>query len=85
MKWTRAIDKLTSDYRIHVYDDGSRDKTLEILQGLSKQNDRLVVHSKDNSGHGPTILTGYRDNADSAWVFPDRLANFGISVMNMIS
>lgn len=68
-KWTDSLEKLRIDYRLSVYNDGSRDSTEQILAGLSARNPRLIVHNKKNSGHGPTILQGYRENSDCPWIF----------------
>lgn len=68
-KWSAVLDALAIDYSFHVYNDGSKDNTLEILNELSGNYDRLIVHDKKNSGHGPTILLGYRENSNCKWIF----------------
>ncbi len=68
-KWDRELKRLGMDYRIHAYNDGSRDRSLRILQTLSQHYPRMVVHDKANSGHGPTILQAYRENSDAEWIF----------------
>jgi glycosyltransferase involved in cell wall biosynthesis len=68
-KWTNTFDRLKIDYKIHIYNDGSKDNTLSILQEISKNNPAIIVHDKPNSGHGPTILKGYRENSNSTWLF----------------
>ena len=67
--WTSTLEKLKIDFLIYVFNDGSKDNTLEILQDLSKNNDKLIVIDKPNSGHGPTILKGYKENLDVEWLF----------------
>lgn len=67
--WFFELSKLNIDYEIHAYDDGSKDKSLKILQQIEKENKTLKVHVKENSGHGPTILKGYQDNLDAEWLF----------------
>ena len=67
--WTSTLEKLKIDFLIYVFNDGSKDNTLEILQDLSKNNDKLIVIDKPNSGHGPTILKGYKENLDAEWLF----------------
>lgn len=67
--WTSTLEKLKIDFLIYVFNDGSKDNTLEILQNLSKNNDKLIVIDKPNSGHGPTILKGYKENLDAEWLF----------------
>ncbi|MBF0289802.1 MAG: glycosyltransferase family 2 protein [SAR324 cluster bacterium] len=68
-EWTKELLALKIHFQIHVYNDGSKDKTLEILNQLNASNPHLVVHDKPNSGHGSTILLGYRENSDATWVF----------------
>ena len=68
-KWSSEFDRLGIYYQIHVYNDGSRDNTLEILTEHAAKHKQITVHNKENSGHGPTILAGYRDNCDKTWIF----------------
>ncbi len=52
-----------------MLNDGSRDGTAGVLAGFS-DDDRIRVVTKPNSGHGPTILMGYRMAVELAdWVF----------------
>ena len=67
--WTKELSRLGIDFQIHAYNDGSRDDTLRILNELARATPRLVVHDKLNSGHGPTILQGYRENCNVEWIF----------------
>ena len=68
-EWLTALEETGADFEIHVYNDGSRDSTLEKLERDFGANRRVVIHDKENSGHGPTILLGYRENFDKAWLF----------------
>lgn len=67
--WTSTLDLLKIDYQIYTYNDGSKDNTLQKLESLAKEFERLVVTDKKNSGHGPTILKGYKENLDCDWLF----------------
>jgi dolichol-phosphate mannosyltransferase len=52
-----------------VIDDGSRDRTANILQDFVGDERIRVIH-QPNTGHGPTILRGYRQAVTLAdWVF----------------
>ncbi len=66
--WLGELDRLDIDWEFLAYDDGSRDETRGILERLAERQPGLVVTSKANSGHGPTILRGYRE-ARGEWVF----------------
>lgn len=70
-KWCAMFDALGIRYRIRAYNDGSKDATGTILRALAEDcPDAVVAVDKPNSGHGPTILRGYREAAGEAeWVF----------------
>ena len=67
--WSRELERLGITYKISVYNDGSKDRTAEILGTYSSHKENIVVHNKENSGHGPTVLLGYRENSDTEWIF----------------
>lgn len=69
IKWTKELLRLDIDFQIHAYNDGSKDNTLSILNRLSNLNKNIIVHNKLNSGHGPTIIQGYKENSDAEWLF----------------
>ena len=66
-EWDGALAGLGIDYEIHVYDDGSRDATPEILAACAGRSPRLRVTRQANRGHGPTVLRGYREAA-AEWI-----------------
>jgi glycosyltransferase involved in cell wall biosynthesis len=66
--WKTALGKLDIRFEIRAYDDGSKDDSLEVLNKISKTVPELVVINKSNSGHGPTILQGYRE-ANAEYTF----------------
>lgn len=70
-KWVAMLDTLKIRYQICPYNDGSKDATGEILRKISAESEgRIAGIDKPNSGHGPTILWGYREAAKLAnWVF----------------
>jgi glycosyltransferase involved in cell wall biosynthesis len=66
-EWAAALEGLGVDFRLAIYDDGSRDGTARILGDLAARDRRLVVTRHANRGHGPTILRGYRE-ASTPWI-----------------
>ncbi len=69
-KWTQELNKHRINYNICVYNDGSKDNTAKILEELVHKEPRLIAVNKANSGHGPTILTGYRQCSQGYdWIF----------------
>ncbi|MEI6147546.1 MAG: glycosyltransferase family 2 protein [bacterium] len=67
--WTRELDRLDIAYELHAYNDGSTDGTLGRLRLFAAACSKVVVHDKPNSGHGATILLGYREQSDKEWIF----------------
>ncbi|HEV3326082.1 MAG TPA: glycosyltransferase family 2 protein [Puia sp.] len=67
--WQPVFDATGSPYRVILIDDGSTDKSLEILKSQQKKDAALSVHTQPNAGHGPAILRGYRMALDADWVF----------------
>ena len=61
-----TIEQVVNDWKIIndlggvlvIIDDGSQDNTLSILRRL--ESDSIIVLSKENGGHGDTLLYGYR-------------------------
>ena len=66
--WATTLRGLKIDFELRAYNDGSTDATTEKLQEIAPTYPELTVINKPNSGHGPTILTGYRD-ADATYIF----------------
>jgi glycosyltransferase involved in cell wall biosynthesis len=67
--WRETLAGLAADYELLVLDDGSTDRTAEALAAY-KDDPRVTVVRKPNSGHGPTILAGYRRAVEMGeWVF----------------
>lgn len=69
IKWAKEFRRLGISFQIHVYNDGSTDNTLAILNKIAEETKELVIHNEPNRGHGPTILKGYRENSDAEWIF----------------
>ncbi|MDR3359956.1 MAG: glycosyltransferase family 2 protein [Bifidobacteriaceae bacterium] len=71
-EWAPVIAATGPEARLVVIDDGSKDDTFARLERLQQSHSpTLVALTKPNSGHGATLLHGYRhalaEGAD--WVF----------------
>ena len=56
----RTAERLTPDYEIIVVNDGSADRTAEILDELARIYPRVrVVHHPSNRGYGGALRTGF--------------------------
>lgn len=68
-EWSNVLQPLSISYSINLYNDGSKDNTLEKLLNAQVNFPNLNIIDKVNKGHGPTILQGYLDNLDAHWIF----------------
>lgn len=59
-KWYKIIDKIGNNSKLVIINDGSKDHTLKKLNTLKNKLNNLVILNKKNSGHGDTILHGYK-------------------------
>jgi dolichol-phosphate mannosyltransferase len=70
-EWMPMLEKSCKEFTFLAINDGSKDKTLEILNSYAKKYSRLKILDKPNSGHGQSCLVGYRmalkEGAD--WIF----------------
>ncbi len=68
--WLEVLDGLGIHYELVAIVDGATDASEQVLRATAERHRSLVVDAKPNSGHGPTILQGYRRGAVTAeWVF----------------
>lgn len=68
--WIQVLDKLLISYKLKLYNDGSADSTLKVITTLkSKYPNNIEIIDKKNSGHGPTILKGYKESLEAEWIF----------------
>ena len=68
-EWLNVLNSVNLNYEILIIDDGSSDTTISIVKRYgNNQNIQTII--KENEGHGPTILVGYRRAVGIAeWVF----------------
>jgi glycosyltransferase involved in cell wall biosynthesis len=68
-EWTAVLAGLNISFQIRLYDDGSTDRTSERIREAFGADPRVVLIEKKNTGHGPTILRGYRESGEAQWLF----------------
>jgi glycosyltransferase involved in cell wall biosynthesis len=66
--WVNEMNSLGILYEINVYDDGSTDDTLTVLENFAQHVSGVRITSHANRGHGPTVHQGYSE-ARGVWVF----------------
>lgn len=57
--WYPVVDKIGNDSKLVIIDDGSKDSTYACLQAMAEEKPNLVALTKQNAGHGATVLYGY--------------------------
>ena len=67
-EWYPIVEEIGKDSRLVIIDDGSKDETYKIIKNSAKKRKQLIALTKENSGHGSTVLYGYNyalsNNAD---------------------
>ena len=64
-EWYPVVEKVGGDSRLMIVNDGSKDKTYQIMRDLRKKYPRLLTINKKNEGHGPTVLRAYKKAIDA--------------------
>ncbi|MEJ7606226.1 MAG: glycosyltransferase family 2 protein [Bryobacteraceae bacterium] len=71
--WLATLNEQFSRDRVFmlVLNDGSKDGTGAVLDRLAADHSNLIVVHQKNSGHGATVLNGYRRAVELApqWIF----------------
>lgn len=67
-EWYQVVEKVGNGSRLVIIDDGSKDKTFQIMKDAAADRAAFLPLTKPNGGHGATILYGYhyaiKDGAD---------------------
>lgn len=69
--WHPVVEKIGGDSRLVIFNDGSKDRTYEIMLGLKEKFPCLIPVNKPNSGHGATCIFAYNFciNEGSDYIF----------------
>lgn len=59
-QWYPVVEKTGKESRLVIANDGSKDNTFSIMEGLKKEFPQFIPLNKPNSGHGATVLYLYR-------------------------
>lgn len=58
--WYPVVEKIGGESKLVIINDGSKDRTAEILERCGESHERLIGLTKENGGHGAAVLYGYR-------------------------
>lgn len=59
-QWYPVVEKVGGDSRLVIVNDGSKDRTLSLVQQAAGIRPRLIPLDKKNGGHGAAVLFGYQ-------------------------
>ena len=76
----KVAAELFNDYEIIIINDGSSDKTAEIIDNLAKQNSKIkAVHHPINKGYGAALKSGFANSTKDLIFFTDGDGQFDVS------
>mgnify|MGYP006277753763 CR=1 FL=1 len=80
-----TAEKITKDYEIILVDDGSREKTKDILKFLDAQYPqvRVITHEK-NRGYGGALRTGFREASKEYIFYTDGDAQYDVRELQLL-
>lgn len=59
-EWYPVVERISKESRLVIIDDGSKDNTYSMMQEEAKKRPQFQPLTKENGGHGATILYGYQ-------------------------
>ena len=57
--WYPVVEQIGEESRLVVIDDGSKDKTYDIIKNCMERYPQLIGLTKENGGHGASVRFGY--------------------------
>lgn len=81
-----VAQKITNDYEIIVVNDGSKDKTGEIIDELARVNSKIkAVHHNPNQGYGAAVWSGVQAATKEYVFFTDADLQFDLSELTQLT
>lgn len=75
----QVMDRLALDYEVIAVDDGSRDRTAEIVKEISRKNPRVrLVQHASNQGYGAAVFSGLTSAVKDLVFFTDADRQFNL-------
>lgn len=83
-KCTDYLEKLCPDYEVVVVNDGSKDRTGEILDALHAENPRVVPVHQANKGYGGALQAAFRAATKEYIFFMDSDDQFDVRELDKL-
>jgi glycosyltransferase involved in cell wall biosynthesis len=82
----RAGALVADDYEVIVVDDGSSDKTADVVEGIAAANPRVrVVRHGRNRGYGAALRTGFKEARKELVFFSDADGQFDLMELSTLT
>jgi len=77
---SQVLEPLVDDYEVIVVNDGSRDRTKEVVEALAATNPRIrCVSHPQNRGYGEALRTGFSSSTKELIFFTDGDKQFDVN------
>ena len=74
-----TVEKITDDYEVILVNDGSDERTVEVVNFLEKHFDKVrVVHHPHNKGYGAALRTGFKEARKEFVFYTDGDAQYDV-------
>jgi glycosyltransferase involved in cell wall biosynthesis len=81
----KTFESLNADYEVIVVNDGSRDRTAEILTRLGQENPRVrMVSHERNQGYGAAVWTGFTSATKELVFLTDGDKQFDVDELSLL-
>lgn len=81
-----ALPRFTDDFEIIVVNDGSKDRTGEIIEALARRDARVKpIHHKVNRGYGGALTSGFKASTGDYVMFMDSDRQFDINDLALLT
>jgi glycosyltransferase involved in cell wall biosynthesis len=81
----KTLEALDADYEVIVVNDGSRDRTAEILTRLGQENPRVrMVSHERNQGYGAAVWTGFTSAQKELVFLTDGDKQFDVDELSLL-
>ncbi|MCD6579141.1 glycosyltransferase family 2 protein [bacterium] len=81
----KILKKVSNNYEIIVVNDGSKDKSKEILDKFKKKYKCLkVIHHKKNLGYGAALKTGFANSTKELIFYTDGDAQYDVAELSSL-